>query len=175
MPGHLRLCKSTTLLLMLAHNGELGLCRALVDRWLPLTRLIRVGGGTLQRPRLQIRPANLSLSDSDARFIQSKLNIRNEFPQIGANTGQRVVCISTIWNCFSLQCFCNLRVCKLEDPLIRRRKPWVSVWAALWWQSPSGCNLGSSAVSNWISRRTKNQGTNKFSVDSLYVFHRKMI
>ena len=29
MPGHLRLCKSTTLLLMLAHNGELGLCRAL--------------------------------------------------------------------------------------------------------------------------------------------------
>ena len=163
MPGHLRLCKSTTLLLMLAHNGELGLCRALVDRWLPLTRLIRVGGGTLQRPRLQIRPANLSLSDSDSRFIQSKLNIRNKFPhcQTGANTGQRVVCIWTIWNCFSLQCFCNLRVCKLEDPLIRRRKPWVSVWAALWWQSPSGCNLGSSAISNGISRRTKNQGTRK--------------
>ena len=81
MPGHLRLCKSTTLLLMLAHNGELGLCRALVDRWLPLTRLIRVGGGTLQRPRLQIRPANLSLSNSASRFIQSKLNIRNKFPQ----------------------------------------------------------------------------------------------
>ena len=177
MPGHLRLCKSTTLLLMLAHNGELGLCRALVDRWLPLTRLIRVGGGTLQRPRLQIQPANLSLSDSDSRFIQSKLNIRNKFPhcQTGANTGQRVVCIWTIWNCFSLQCFCNLRVCKLEDPLIRRRKPWVSVWAALWWQSPSGCNLGSSAISNGISRRTKNQGTRKIFCGFPYVFRCKMI
>ena len=180
MPGHLRLCKSTTLLLMLAHNGELGLCRALVDRWLPLTRLIRVGGGTLQRPRLQIRPANQSLSVSNSRFMlnnwkSKKLGIQYfqcGHTQTGAITDQRVVCI---WSCFSLQCFCNLRVCKLEDPLIRRRKPWVSVWAALWWQSPSGCNLGSSAISNWISRRTKNQGTNKFSVDSLYVFHRKMI
>ena len=155
MPGHLRLCKSTTLLLMLAHNGELGLCRALVDRWLPLTRLIRVGGGTLQRPRLQIRPANLWLEIHAKQLKIQKCN-SNMVTQAGAITDQRVVCI---WSCFSLQCFCNLRVCKLEDPLIRRRKPWVSVWAALWWQSPSGCNLGSSAVSNWISRRTKNQGT----------------
>ena len=167
MPGHLRLCKSTTLLLMLAHNGELGLCRALVDRWLPLTRLIRVGGGTLQRPRLQIRPANLWL-EIHAKQLKIQKGISNMVTQTGANTDQRVVCI---WNCFSLQCFCNLRVCKLEDPLIRRRKPWVSVWAALWWQSPSGCNLGSSAISNWISRSTKIKGPDEFSVDSLYLFH----
>ena len=171
MPGHLRLCKSTTLLLMLAHNGELGLCRALVDRWLPLTRLIRVGGGTLQRPRLQIRPANLWLEIHAKQLKiqkvipiwsqkQEPIQIRELFVFGTVSVcSVFVICVSVSWKILLLDVV-NLEC--LSEQLFGDNHPLAVTLVLLQFQTEY---LGEQKI----------KGPERFSVDSLYVFHRKMI